>query len=167
MINNDINAGNFVYCQTHWGPHESKQFYNSGDGFYHQYTYLVDGNCSVDFRDTENGQVTKSIDSTKIDRLFDHTGISKYETVSANQNGVTLMFFNPIAEDRKINIEIKEAGNYTINATDKRITIVCIVGPVQANSQDLISMQHAIVFPGKTAELIIPENAICALVSNA
>jgi hypothetical protein len=167
MINNDINAGNFVYCMTHWAPHQSKEFYNSGNGFYHQYTYLVDGSCTVDFRDVSGGSIVRSIDSRNINRLFSHANTPKYETINSTEEGVTLMFFNPISEDRKINVEIKNAGTHNIVATDKRITIVSIIGPVTANNKELITMQHAAVFPGKSAELVIPENGICALVSYA
>ena len=57
--------------------------------------------------------------------------------------------------------------HYDVTATDKRITIVSIIGPVTANEKELITMQYATVFPGKTIKLDIPKNGVCALVSYA
>jgi len=171
MINNDVIAGNFFYCVNHWFPGDSKKYHNSGNLFYHQYSYLIDGSCSIEFRDTEDGEVVTTIDSATAiangtERLLDHTGIPLYETISTD-DGVTIMFISPTDITKPITAELKKAGTHTIVATDKRITIVCVRGPVQANEQELINMQYAVVLPGKSAELIIPENGICALVSYA
>jgi hypothetical protein len=167
MINNDVNAGNFIYCMTHWGPYESKQFYNVGNGLYHEYTYLIDGNLKIEFRNTPEGEIVEVVDSkTAGYKLLDHTKKeAKYETVITEAEGTTAMFFNPIAETRRLDVNIVEEGSHTIVAKDKRITIVCIVSSAMANSQKILSMQHAIVFPGKTAELVIPKHGVCALVS--
>jgi hypothetical protein len=74
--------------------------------------------------------------------------------------------FNPIPETRKLNIEIVKGGTTrTITAGENRIVIVCITGPIAANDKTLVSLQHAKIFPGKTVELILPENTVCALVS--
>jgi hypothetical protein len=75
------------------------------------------------------------------------------------------MFFNPIAETRLLDIDILTEGTHQIGVNTKRLTIVCIQHEIIANGNKLIAMQHAIVFPGKTAELVIPEHGICAIVS--
>jgi hypothetical protein len=75
--------------------------------------------------------------------------------------------FNPIPADRVLDVEIiKGPTTKTVTATDKRVTIVCITGPITANDKQLSSMQYAKLFPGKTAELILPESSVCALVSD-
>ena len=169
MISNDVTAGNFYYCVNHWFPLQSKTFYNavdSADG-YHSHSYIIDGSCVGEFRDTADGKVVQTIKSTSLDNSFlDHTDLPKYETVSTEE-GVTMMFFSPINNDKPIQVEIKNAGTHTVTAADKRIAIVSIIGPITANDKELISMQYATVFPGKTAELIVPKNRVCALVSYA
>ena len=168
MIGNDVTAGNFFYCVNHWFPHQSKNFYNSvnsNDGMFHPYSYVIDGSCTAEFRDAENGQVVKSFElfaENKI--LLDHNNLPEYEKV-LTENGVTVMFFSPIDITKPITVELKTTGEHDVVATDKRITIVSIIGPVLANDKELISMQYAAVFPGKTAKLLVPENGVCALVS--
>lgn len=169
MIGNDVTAGNFYYCVNHWFPHQSKKFHNSVDSIdgYHQYSYLIDGTCIGEFRDSENGALTHSVNlSTENNPLLNHGQYSDFETIKTD-TGATLVFFSPINNDKPIKVELKKAGTYDIAANDKRITIVCIIGPVTANDKELISMQHAVVFQGKTAKLTIPEKGVCALVTYA
>lgn len=166
MINNDVNAGNFIYCMTHWGPYENKSIHNVGNGLYHQYTYLIDGNLELEFRNTPDGEVVHRLDSKISSQKFlDHSILPKYETVITGSDGTTAMFFNPIAETRLLDVEIHKHGTYKIGLKDKRVTIVCIQHHVIANGHKLIAMQHAVVFPGKTAELVVPEHGVCAVVS--
>ena len=170
MINVDVTAGNFFYCVNHWFPQQSKTFCNAIEtdtNVWHQYSYVIDGSCVGEFRDTEDGKVLQTIKSTSLDNSFlDHTDLPKYETVSTEE-GVTMIFFCPINNSKPIAVEIKNAGTYDVTATDKRITIVSIIGPITANDKELITMQHAAVFPGKTAKLVVPKNGVCALVSYA
>ena len=169
MISNDVTAGNFYYCVNHWFPLQSKTFYNavdSADG-YHSHSYIVDGSCVGEFRDSTDGKVVQTIKSTSLDNSFlDHTTLPKYETVTTEE-GVTMMFFSPINNDKPIQVELKKEGTHNITAKDGRITIVCIIGPATANDKELITMQYATVFPGKTAKLVVPKNGVCALVSYA
>jgi len=171
MINVDVTAGNFFYCVNHWFPHQSKTFYNSVESegkVFHQYSYVIDGKCTGQFRNTENGEVVRVITSDSLDNSFlDHNTLPKYETVSTGEEGVTMIFFCPIDISKPIKVEIKNQGSHDVVAADKRITIVSIIGPVLANDKEIISMQYAAVFPGKTAKLVVPENGVCALVSYA
>jgi hypothetical protein len=76
------------------------------------------------------------------------------------------MFFNPIPDTRDLKVDIlKGAGTHTITADETRKVIVCITGPIEANDKTLVSLQHAKIFPGKTVELTLPENTVCAVVS--
>jgi hypothetical protein len=169
MISNDVTAGNFYYCVNHWFPLQSKTFYNavdSSDG-YHQYSYLIDGTCVGEFRDSADGKLVDSVNlSAENNPLLDHTQYSKYETIKTD-TGATLIFFSPINNDKPIKVELKKEGTYDITAADSRITIVCIIGPVTANDKELSTMQYATVFQDKTAKLVIPKNGVCALVSYA
>lgn len=166
MINNDVNAGNFIYCMTHWGPYENKSIQNVGNGLYHQYTYLIDGHLELEFRNSAEGEVVTRMNSrTDPNRFLDHSKLPRHETVITESEGVTAIFFNPIAETRLLDVEILKEGTHTVGLNDKRVTIVCIQKYIVANGHKLIAMQHAVVFPGKTAELIVPENGVCAIVS--
>ena len=78
-----------------------------------------------------------------------------------------MIFFNPIPETTELTVEIVHGPiTKTVSAEDKRITVVCITGPITANDKNLAGLQHAKIFPGKSATLILPENTVCALVSN-
>jgi hypothetical protein len=75
--------------------------------------------------------------------------------------------FNPIPDTRVLDVEIVKGPLIkTVTVTGKRVTVVCITGPITANDKTLASLQHAKIFPGKTAELNLPENTVCALVSD-
>jgi redox-sensitive bicupin YhaK (pirin superfamily) len=76
------------------------------------------------------------------------------------------MMFNPIPDSRNLKVDIvKGPATRTVTADASRTTIVCITGPITANDKTLVSLQHAKVFSGKTAELVVPENSVCALVT--
>ena len=166
MINNDVNAGNFIYCTTHWGPYESRLFHNVGNGLRHDYTYLIDGKLKIEFRNSEDGEVVETIDSTQVNyKLLNYEDKADYQTVITEAEGCTAMFFNPLDSSKKIKVDILNAGAHTITATDKRITLVGVIRTINVNNLELLPMQHAIIFPGKTAQLVIPENGVCAAVS--
>jgi hypothetical protein len=172
MINNDVNCGGFIYCTTHWGPHEKKKFHNVGNGLWHQYMFFIDGELEVEFRDTEDGEITSSINTREYDvngvdfdkRLVDCLQRSKYETMITKHEGSTVMFFNPISETRLLKINVFKEGTYQVGS-DKRISIICIQKEMYANGNRMVPMQYATVWPGKKAEIVIPENAICAAVT--
>ena len=108
------------------GPHETNQYFNGGNGHYHQCLYIVQG-----------------------------------------QGRGTLISFNPIPDTRLLDVEIiKGPQTKTVTADKERVTVVCITGPITANGKSLASLQHAKVFPEKSAELNLPKNSIVALVSN-
>jgi len=99
--------------------------------------------------------------------LYDVTHTrGKYVTAITGDNGAAMVMFNPVPADKPLNIEILNGNQVKeINAIDKRITIVCITGPIDVNGKNLKTTQYAVVFPGKSATLTMEENTICALVT--
>jgi hypothetical protein len=172
VINNDVNCGGFIYCSTHWGPHESKQFHNTGAGLWHQYTYLIDGQLEIEFRDDPNGEVLKKIDTRDFnhdgsdddERLIDHLLLPKHETIITKAEGTTVMFFNPFDVTRLLNVKILREGTHQVVAENRRVVIICIVKEAYANGNKMIAMQFATIWQDKSAELVIPKDGVCAIV---
>jgi hypothetical protein len=168
ILNNAVNAGGFIYCMAYWSPNERITYFNDGDGHYHQYVYIVDGEGYGEVRLTENGEIFRSDNTKRVDELLDLSDTKgMYHTTVTKEQSLNMIMFNPIPDTRILDVEIiKGPITKTVIATDKRITVVCITGPITANDKTLASLQHAKIFPGKTAELNLPENTVCALVSD-
>jgi hypothetical protein len=78
-----------------------------------------------------------------------------------------MMMFNPIPHTRELNVEIvKGITTKTVTAGDRRVTIVCIIGPITVNDKTVESLQHVKIFSGKTVEITLPEHTVCALVQD-
>jgi hypothetical protein len=165
IITNAVNVGGFVYCATYLSPNESGPYYNSGDGHYHQWVYVISGTGQAEIRDEENGPITLTKDVFWTGKMVDKSDTrDKYSQLSTTE-GLSMIFFNPIPDTLDLAIEIIHGPiTKTITAGDKRITVVCITGPITVNDKKVSSLQHAKIFSGKTAELILPENTVCALV---
>lgn len=167
ILNNSINAGNFIYCMASLSPHEKNVYHNTGNGHYHQYMYIVDGSGTGEISDVEGGEVIEFNDTKQPGTLVDlsHTR-EKYHTTKTIDDSLAMIFFNPIPDTRTLNVEIvKGPITKTISAVRNRIVVVCITGPITTKNKTLESLQHAKIFPGQTVELTLPENTICALVS--
>ena len=167
ILNNAVNAGNFIYCMAYFGSHETKSYFNDGNGHYHQCTYIEEGRGSGTIKD-KDGTVISQRDDDSAGQLIDLKDFKAMEQITQTQDqSLSLMLFNPIPDTRTLDVEIvKGPATKTVNAIDKRITVVCITGPITANDKSLASLQHAKLFPGKTVNLILPENTVCALVSD-
>ena len=168
ILNNAVNAGGFIYCMAYWSPNERITYFNDGDGHYHQYVYIVDGEGYGEVRLTENGEIFRSDNTKRVDELLDLSDTKgMYHTTVTKEQSLNMIMFNPIPDTRILDVEIiKGPITKTVTTTDKRVTVVCITGPITANDKTLASLQHAKIFPGKTAELNLPENTVCALVSD-
>lgn len=168
ILNNSINAGNFIYCMAYFGPHEDYTYFNSGAGHHHQYAYIVEGSATVQMRKTPDGEAVYYNDSDVPGSLFEHSAYKDmYHSITTKDRSLSIINFNPIPDTRLLNIEIvKGPITKTISAEDRRITVVCITGPISANDKSIESLQHAKIFPGKTVELVLPESTVCALVSD-
>jgi hypothetical protein len=166
ILNNAVNAGSFIYCMAHWTPNESNTYLNTGNGHFHQAVYIVDGEGIAELRETANGPVIRREEGNGAGMLLDLKPTKGlYHTTITKDKPLTMIMFNPIPDTRDLNIEIVKNSTRTITAADKRIVIVCITGPIQADDKTLVSLQHAKIFPGKTVELVVPENSVCALVT--
>lgn len=167
ILNNAINAGNFIYCMAHFSPNESNTYHNQGNGHFHQYLYIVDGQGIVENRETADGPAIRREEGNGVGMLVDLTTTrGLFHTTITNENSLTVILFNPIPETRNLKVEIiKGEQSQIITANDSRKVIVCITGPVIANNKTLMSLQHAKIFPGKTVELAVPKHSVCAIVS--
>jgi len=168
ILNNAVNAGGFIYCMAYWSPNERITYFNEGDGHYHQFVYVVDGEGYGEVRLTENGEIFRSDNTKRVGELLDLADTKgMYHTTVTKEQSLNMIMFNPIPDTRILDVEIvRGPATKTIITTDKRTTVVCITGPITANDKTLASLQHAKIFPGKTAELNLPENTVCALVSD-
>ena len=167
ILNNAVNTGNFIYCIAYFGPNESTTYFNGGHGHYHQCFYIAEGSATAIIRDTEHGEPVEINDTKQPGTLVDQRhNYGKWTNVVTKDESISMMFFNPIPDTRDLKVEIlKGSGTHTITAVDQRKTLVCITGPIKANGKDLTSLQHSKIFPGKTVELTLPENTVCAIVS--
>lgn len=165
ILNNAINAGGFIYCMAYFGPHETNTYFNNGDGHYHQCVYLVEGRGSGTITDRD-GNIISHRDDDSQGKLIDLSQFkSMTHTTKTQDQSLSVISFNPIPDTRVLIVEIvKGPIAKTITASDRRITVVCITGPIVANNKNLESLQHAKIFPGKTVALTLPEHTVCALV---
>lgn len=170
IFNTATNAGGFIYCTTHYGPHTVGTYFNDNAGHFHQAIYIVEGQAMCEVRDVDDLNAPTIIKDGNIDpgQLFDNSNTKgKYVTTITADQGITLVMFNPIPTTRLLDIEIvKGVTTKTITATDKRITVVCILGPITVNDKTVESLQHVKVFPGKTVTITLPEHTVCALVQD-
>lgn len=167
IVTNAVNTGNFIYCTTYLSPNESGPYHNIGDGHYHQWVYVVSGTGTAELRDEENGPVTLTKNVFWTGKIVDKSDTREKYSSLTTVEGLSMIFFNPIPDTLNLGIEIVHGPvTKTVTPTDKRITVVCITGPVTINDKQLHSLQHAKVFTGKTAELMLSENTVCALVTS-
>ena len=163
-----INAKYFTYCLVYQGANETTNYYNSNDGHYHQKMYMIEGTMDIQIsRTNEVFKTLFALEKPVADTMYDtsHTK-DMYITAKTGDTSAAMIFFNPIPTTKELNVEIiKDAQILEVTATDTRKTIVCITGSIDINGKTLNSMQHAVVFPGKTATLTIEQNKICAIVS--
>jgi hypothetical protein len=169
ILNNAVNVGNFIYCMFYTGPNETTTYLNDGHGHFHQAVYVVDGKGVGIVNDLNGNEiVTKSsVAPGELDEtLLDTKGTM--HTIKTKESSLTFVAFNPIPDTRKLAFEVlKGPIEKTITASEKRLTVVCITGPISANDKQLQSLQFAKVFPGKSADLSLSENTVCILVSDS
>jgi hypothetical protein len=167
ILNNAVNTGPFIYCMAYFGPHETNQYFNGGNGHYHQCLYIVQGQGRGTITDKDNNVVSQRDDDSQ-GKLIDLQAFKDMtHTTETQDQPLSLISFNPIPDTRLLDVEIiKGPQTKTVTADKERVTVVCITGPITANGKSLASLQHAKVFPEKSAELNLPKNSIVALVSN-
>lgn len=170
ILNHAVNVGGFLYCATYQGPHTTYTYFNDNDGHYHRWLYMIDGSAMVDVR--KNNDITEApvyrdtghLAGTLID-VSPSQG--KYVTTITGDIGLSMIMFNPIPATRELNVEIvKGPTSKIVTASENRITLVCINGPITVNDKIVESLQHVKVFPGKTVTISLSEHTVCALVQD-
>jgi hypothetical protein len=170
IFNHAVNVGGFIYCTTYYGPHTTGTYFNDHDGHYHQWLYLIDGQAVATNRLTADITTEPTLirSGDAPGELIDvSNGKGQYITTTTGDVGISMMMFNPIPHTRELNVEIiKGITTKTVTADDKRITVVCILGPITVNDKTVESLQHVKVFPSKTVTITLPEHTVCALVQD-
>lgn len=170
ILNHAVNVGGFLYCATYQGPYTTYTYFNDNDGHYHRWLYMIDGSAIVDVRN--NNDITEDpvyrdsghLAGTLID-VSPSQG--KYVTTITGDIGLSMIMFNPIPATRELNVEIvKGPTSKIVTASQNRITLVCINGPITVNDKTVESLQHVKIFPGKTVTISLPEHTVCALVQD-
>lgn len=167
IVNNAVNVNSFIYCSVYQGPNETTNYFNSGNGHFHESIYLVEGNATYAAADTATESLSDVYYPLVADKLTDIThSKGKYVITKTGHYGASMIMFNPIPESKQLDVEIvKGAQTLTVTAADQRITVICITGPVTIKDKVLQSMQYAVVFANTETTLVLSENTICALVT--
>ena len=53
ILNNAINTNSFVYCSVYQSPNETTNYFNSGNGHFHESIYIIEGEISYAFADAQ------------------------------------------------------------------------------------------------------------------
>jgi hypothetical protein len=167
IVNNAVNVNSFIFCSVYQGPNETTNYFNSGNGHFHESIYLVEGKATYAITDTEVESPKDAHYPLVADKLTDITpSKGKYVITKTNAIGASMIMFNPIPESKHLAVEIvKGAKTLTVTASDQRITVICITGPVTIKDKVLQSMQYAVVFANTETTLVLSKNTICALVT--
>jgi hypothetical protein len=166
ILNNATNAKSFVYCSVYQSPNETTNYYNSGNGHFHESIYIIEGTAEYTTSTTAELSGNETYLPLTAGQLYDITNTQgQYVITKTDVNGASMMMFNPIPEDKQLNVKIVNGPNtVTVESADVRTTVVCVTGPVTIKDKTLNSLQYAVVFANTSADLILPENTICALV---
>jgi hypothetical protein len=170
IFNHAVNVGGFIYCSTYYGPHTVGTYFNDNDGHFHQWLYIVDGRAEATNRltvDIASESVFTRTGDAPGELIDTSGGKGQYITTVTGDVGISMVMFNPIPTTRELDVEIvKGTTSRTVTAGDRRITLVCILGPMTVNDKTVDSLQHVKIFPGKTVEIALPEHTVCALVQD-
>ena len=170
ILNHAVNVGGFLYCVTYQGPYTTYTYFNDNDGHYHHWLYIIDGRAEAEDRisnDLSTPPVSTRTGDSAGDLLNVSSGKGHYVTTTTTDVGLSMIMFNPIPATRELDVEmVKGNTTKTVTAGDRRITLVCILGPITVNNKTVESLQHVKIFPGKSVEIILPEHTVCALVQD-
>jgi hypothetical protein len=167
IINHSVNTNSFIYCSVYQSPHEQTNYYNAGNGHFHESIYLLEGTATYAFSDAQELQGNeefKTLESNILTNIGDSQG--KYVITKTTSTGASMLMLNPIPETKQLGVEIvKGISTKEVTAAAERITVICLTGPVTLKDKTLASMQYAVVFANTSATLTLPENTVCALVT--
>jgi hypothetical protein len=170
ITNTPYKTNDFIYSLTYQGPHETTVYLNDNTGYYRSHIYMIEGEIDAYESNTETPSDLDLMIKTKLVRgtLYDssHTK-GKYIIAKTLENGAAMVMINPVPADRRMDVEIlKDKQTIEINATDKKITIICLTGPIDVNGKTLKTTQYAVVLQNKSATITMEDNTICALVTD-
>ena len=165
ILNNAINTNSFVYCSVYQSPNETTNYFNSGNGHFHESIYIIEGEISYAFADTQTLTGSETFSQLAKGQTIDLAASKgKYVITKTADVGASMVMFNPIPESKHLGIEYTSESK-TISDADSRVTVICITGPVTIKDKTLNSGQYAVVFANTSAELIQSDDTICALVT--
>ena len=165
IINHSVNTNSFIYCSVYQSPHEQTNYYNAGNGHFHESIYIIEGEISYAFADTQTLTGSETFSQLAKGQTIDLTASKgKYVITKTADVGASMIMFNPIPESKHLGIEYTSESK-TISAADSRVTVICITGPVTIKDKTLNSGQYAVVFANTSAELLQSDDTICALVT--
>lgn len=165
ILNQSINTNSFIYCSVYQSPYETTNYYNTGNGHFHESIYIVDGEITYTFADNQELSGSETFSTLAKGQFLDITASKgKYVITKTADVGSSMVMFNPIPETKHLTVEFV-TGDKTVTAGNDRVTVVCVTGPVTIKDKILNSGQYAVVFADTSAKLVQSENTICALVT--
>lgn len=167
IINHSVNTNSFIYCSVYQSPHEQTNYYNAGNGHFHESIYLIEGTATYAFSEAQEPQGNEEFKILESDILTDiGDSRGKYVITKTAGTGASMLMLNPIPETKQLGVEIvKGVSTKEVTAGTERITVICLTGPITIKEKILASMQYAVVFANTSATLTLPENTVCALVT--
>jgi hypothetical protein len=165
ILNQSINTNSFIYCSVYQSPWETTNYYNTGNGHFHESIYILEGEITYTFADTQELSGSETFNTLSKGQTLDLTASKgKYVITKTADVGASMIMFNPIPDSKHLSVDFV-TGDKTITATDDRVTVICITGPVTIKDKTLNSGQYAVVFANTSADLVQSNNTICALVT--
>jgi hypothetical protein len=165
ILNQSINTNSFIYCSVYQSSHETTNYYNTGNGHFHESIYILEGEITYTFADAQELSGSETFNTLSKGQTLDLTASKgKYVITKTADVGASMIMFNPIPDSKHLSVDFV-TGDKTITATDDRVTVICITGPVTIKDKTLNSGQYAVVFANTSADLVQSNNTICALVT--
>jgi hypothetical protein len=165
ILNNAVNTNSFVYCSVYQSPNETTNYFNSGNGHFHESIYILEGEINYTFAENQTLTGSDTFSTLTKGQSIDLTASKgKYVITKTADVGANMIMFNPIPETKHLEIEYTSESK-TVSATSSRVTVICVTGPVTIKDKTLNSGQYAVVFENTSADLVQSNNTICALVT--
>ena len=167
VLNNTVRARTFIYCSAFFGPNESVEYFSGGDGYYHQYIYIIHGSGVVEYRTHSTGDIIHREDSNLAGQLLDVSCYQNmYKTTITTNDPIASIQFNPLPTTRQLNIKILKEGMHVIDVCNEELSVVCIAGKPTIGDKVLYALQHARVSKNSSIVLKLGIHDICAIVSS-
>lgn len=167
ILSNAINIRSCIVCFAHQSENETISYFNAETGHYHRFIYLTKG--QLDTYVTDSPEVTENdkVIQLEANELYDLAPtLNKHVISIAKNSDASMAMFNPIPLDRDISVEIlKDQQSRLLEPSDTRVTIVCLVGSIDANGKTLNSMQFAKVPADKSVVVNLKDGDVCAIVT--